>query len=245
LPEISAREALNQDRRVLGTDYGSACYHTRQQLWSVWSYWDRYETLYGTKERVSLLNESSGHFWYSIQEMLFDYILLGLCRLTDPPQTRGRGNLTLRRLYELEPGRYKAELRKLVDRAEALTRFARDWRNRRIAHNDLDLTISAVSRLAPATRKKVSKSLEAIHDVLRWITIRHFDSDMGYLPLGEDDANELMVVIDDGLAARRNRRSALERGDFSGAFTPSYSWLNTSRSNRIEPGRELKVPRLR
>jgi hypothetical protein len=243
LTHLSARQALLRDQRALGRDYGSAYHHTCQQLWWVASYWDRYEALFGTRERVELLNESSGNFWFSTQKMLFDYVLLGVCRLTDPPNFGKKQNLTVRRLYDLEPGRYKAELRKLVERAESRAAFARDWRNRRIAHNDLEYTTSTATRLAQATRDRVRDSINAIHDVLRWVTIRNFDSDMSYLPLGEDDANELMIVIDDGLSARKARRAALDRRDYKNAASPPYRWLNGPRTTWHEPSRELRVPK--
>lgn len=235
---------MRDDKAVLGSKYGAAFYHARQALWALSSYWDRYEALFGSAERVSVLNENSGNFWHAIQLVLFDHVLLGICRLTDPPQMGSRQNLTVSQLYQLDPGPHKAELLRLVRRAERRAEFARSWRNKRIAHNDFDQTVGPADGLARATRNKVRDALIGIHDVLRWILLRHFDSSLSLPEVGDDDTNQMMRGLADGNAVREARIAALRAGDYPSALTPDYSWAKGRRPNeRYAKMIKLRVPK--
>jgi len=240
---VSAKEELKRDKAVLGDTYGAAYHHACQHLWNVVAFWDRYESLFGTADRVALLNETSGGYWHATQNMLFEYVLLGLTRLTDPPVTGGRSNLSVAQLLQLDPSRYKAQLVKLVVRAERLTIFARTWRNRRLSHNDLAEIVGTSKTLGRATRKKVRNAIMAIHDVLRWIRLKHFDGDMHLYPLGDSDTNALMVFLADGVEANQRRKDALDRRDYALAIRPNYAWLNTGSNQRYSPQRRLRVPK--
>jgi hypothetical protein len=58
--------------------------------------------LFGTKpERIDLLNKAAPALFHMIQERLWDTTLLNIVRLTDPPMSAGRSNLTVTRLPSL------------------------------------------------------------------------------------------------------------------------------------------------
>jgi hypothetical protein len=62
------------------------------------------------------------------------------------------------------------ELQSLIETAAQKAAFARDWRNRRIAHRDLNVALQQSSTpLAPATRAGVRECLAAIAAVLNVI----------------------------------------------------------------------------
>ena len=60
-----------------------------------------FEQLFGNTVRVDLLNRVGGAFFADVQQIFWDDVLLQMTRLTDPPQTRGKDNLTIQRLPEL------------------------------------------------------------------------------------------------------------------------------------------------
>src|SRR5471030_2611929 len=61
--------------------------------------WREYREMFGsTPARIELLNSAAGLFFRIVQDTLWDDTLLHLCRLTDPPQSVGRANLTVRAL---------------------------------------------------------------------------------------------------------------------------------------------------
>jgi hypothetical protein len=57
----------------------------------------------------------------------------------------------------------KSTVAKLVDNALKATEFARDWRNRLIAHRDLDIALStATTPLKDASRAQVKDALASL-----------------------------------------------------------------------------------
>src|SRR5207249_7581748 len=109
-----------------------------QEIAWIHSKWAEYVVLYGTKEsRVTLLNQAAPRFARLIQDTLWEDVVLHIARLTDPPKSMGKHNLSVQSLSEhvSDPAtRHKVE--QLVAQAIARSEFCRDWRNRRLAHRD-------------------------------------------------------------------------------------------------------------
>ena len=156
---------------------------------------EEYESLFSDRTHVDLLNGIAGELFALIQYVLWDDLLLRLTRLTDSVGRHDRIRLTIQllpdRFTDDEPA-MEERLRALVDRACRATDFARDWRNRMIAHRDFRLARdSAVSRLAPffdpgqrkaeplveASLAQVGKALSAIQEVI--------NTGLGYELLGQ------------------------------------------------------------
>ena len=101
--------------------------------------WAEFDELFGRgPEWVELLNRVASSFFYVINQVLFENIMLHLSRLTDPPESMGRANLTVMTLSELvtEPP-LKKRVEEMSSEARSNCQFARDWRNKRLAHTDL------------------------------------------------------------------------------------------------------------
>jgi AbiU2 len=228
----SAAESLIDDQALLGQEYGLAFHHVCQELWRVSYSWDRYEALFGIEERVDLLNKSGSNFWGILQNLLFDDVLLGLCRLTDPARNRHQRNLSILLLLELEPSKHKERLRQAVARAREKTDFARKWRDKRIAHNAFDHITNPARILPFATGKKVTDAIIAIHYVLRWIKARHSDSDMFLVDMGDSDALEVLGVIADGVEAGDYRQAELTAGRYSENLIRKYDWMGQSNASK-------------
>lgn len=241
----STAEMIRADQAVLGIDYGLAYYHSYQELWRVSSNWDRYEALFGTEKRVSLLNESGGTFWYEIQNMLFEHVLLGLCRLTDPAGCGKKKNLSIWRLVELDFSTHNRRLYQRATNASRCTEFARTWRDKRIAHNDLEQISGAANKLLPATRKKVTAAIISIHDVLRWIYAKHFNGEIYLFEIGDSDAIAVMSTIFEGSRFAQLRSQAWSRGDFDTSFNYDYSWMDGAPRprERYKRQQKLKLPK--
>src|SRR6266581_7125773 len=102
-----------------------------------------FETLYAhSAERLQLLNRVAPQFFWQQQATMCEDILLALARITDPPRSVGKEHLTIRGLDRIMPDQaLTQEVRDLIAAAVSNCSFARDWRNRRLAHNDLDLKL--------------------------------------------------------------------------------------------------------
>lgn len=94
-----------------------------------------------------------------------------IARLTDRPRSAGKDNLTLLRLFEaVDESALSVELEILVEEAEKSALFARDWRNRRLAHTDFKLALEdRAEPLRGVSRHDVEQTLGAIALVLNKI----------------------------------------------------------------------------
>jgi hypothetical protein len=96
----------------------------------------------------------------------------------------------------------------LVDAADQRTRFARDWRNRRLAHTELPPLFGEIQQpLAPASRQDVENALAAIRDVMNSVSRSCGQGTVGYEhsigPLG--GVENLLARLCDGVESRRQR----------------------------------------
>ncbi len=189
----SAEEVAEDYRRVLGPDLGNLFYALWNELVWLDAKWREYCELYAKSgKRVEVLNASARLFFRMVQDVLWDDIILSIARLTGPVQSMGRDNLTLRRLPGLvEEGALAAELQAAVDQAVSAAQFAKDWRNRRLAHRDLSLAMKqGAEPLAPASSAAVREALSAMQRVFDLLHQRRFGSPIAWglmsLPAGAE-----------------------------------------------------------
>jgi hypothetical protein len=178
--------------------------------------WQEFETLYAhSAERLQLLNRVAPHFFWQQQATMWEDILLSLARITDPPRSVGRDNLTIQALDQIMPGQALAqEVRDLVAVAVSSCGFAKDWRNRRLAHNDLDLKLNqAAAPLAPANRRGVRDALDSIGQVLGRIHRYYYPkSEIVFSPLGTPGgADALIVYLQHAVQAEEQRNEQRRR----------------------------------
>lgn len=212
----TAEEAKAEHLKVMGPELG-ALYH---RLWNevAWLHlkWRQYEELFGSsEERVDILNASASLFFRIVQDSLWEDVLLHLCVLTDPEKTGRNENLTLRRFPALiSDGVTRDDVQEAVDAAVKAAGFARDWRNRRIAHRDLALAISEGAKpLASASRKTTREAVKTVCEVIRQVSLGYAGSDVYFGDLSEpNDAVSLLYVLRDGVEADLARRERLRSG---------------------------------
>lgn len=186
--------------------------------WLHWK-WEEYVQLFGTSpSRIELLNSAAPRFFGIVNDSLWEGTLLHISRLTDPQKTSGKDNLTLRRLPALvDDPDLRETVSNLVRIAVQKSEFCRDWRNRHIAHRDLDRAIEEdIIPLHSASRAKVKDALRSIAAVMDAITLYYENSttkfDVGGYAGG---AESLLYVLDDGLTAEAMRRDRLQRGEYT------------------------------
>ena len=130
---------------------------------------NEFEQLFGDAEHVELLNLVGGAFFADVQRILWDDQLLRLTRLTDPPRTAGKDNLTVKRLPDLcEHDELRKKVEEQVAVAVQAAEFARSHRNQRISHRDLAYAIGG-SELPSTTLGQVRGALDAVHAVLQTV----------------------------------------------------------------------------
>jgi hypothetical protein len=203
----------------MGEELGSLYYGLWQEVVWLHTEWGEYVQLYGTKpSRIGLLNEAAPSFFRLVQDGLFETTVLKIARLTDPPKSVGKPNLSIRQLPALiTDERLRDKVNTLIETAERAATFSRDWRNRRFAHRDLSLSLGLASEpLDVATREKVQASIEAIAALLNAVSTHYLSSTTAFEITGNPGGvASLIRVLDDGLRRKAERMAATHRGELS------------------------------
>ena len=128
--------------------------HAEFQIW---------DELYATHpDRVAILNATAGGFFSMLSPILADNVMMRLSRLTDPPGTGKRRNLTLRVLIPLltDGSHDVAAFTERLGALKASCDAMRVQRNKRMAHLDLDT--AAVDGADPLPGVRVSDMRRAL-----------------------------------------------------------------------------------
>lgn len=199
MPSTLGVAAIDDVWRVI--DYEVAWLHGR---------WAIYRQLYGTSEaRVEVLNQSAGTFAYMLQDVLLDDVQLGLAKLGDPATTRVKGNtvenLTLRNLCQLvtASGGLVTELPSLLAAYDDACANARERRNKRIAHFDMQTALKNKASLRGPSREEIEIALEALRSVVNYISLHFTGTQTAYeLTVLDSDGDSLIGALKRGLRYR-------------------------------------------
>jgi hypothetical protein len=214
----SAEEVKQQHIERLGIELGPIFYELCNELAWLYIKWNQYVELYGTKpSRIDLTNHAAPLFFRIVQDTLWEDTLLHIARLTDPPKSAGKNNLTILQLPNLvEKNNLSGKIAGLCAIAVEKSDFCRDWRNRHIAHIDLRLAMNeGVAPLLPASRLKVKECLSAISEVLNAVNSQYFNSTTMF-DWADDNrgAVDLLYLIDDGLRSVKERHERIKEGNY-------------------------------
>lgn len=211
----SAEQVEADHLAALGQGLGPLFHALDNEVGWLHAKWKQYRHLYAAPEAIDVLNEAAGFFFRLMQDMMWEDAVLHVARLTDPPRSMRKDNLTFRRLPAAisEPalaGRVSA----LVDAAVSDSEFARDWRNRHLAHRDLHLALGSLAEpLALASRQHMETVLASFRSVLNAVNLHYWDSTTAYEEfLAEDDAESLLFHLRAALKVERKRRERWGKG---------------------------------
>ena len=162
----------------MGTELGTA-YHT---LWSdvalLFRDWGEFIELFTNPDRTNLLNDVAPVFFRAVQVVFFEATVLRIARLTDPPKSAGKSNLTIQRLPTLvNDAALAARLLILIEKAKRAAGFCRDRRNRLLAHRDLELAMgNSAKPVEDATIEKVKAAINALADILNALSLHYLSA---------------------------------------------------------------------
>jgi hypothetical protein len=190
-------------------------------------YWKEFLELFGTNDkRIDRLNRSAPGFFRMLKEQQFETNVMHIARLTDSSRSVGKDNLTLLNLPNLVTNpALTAQLLTLVEEAKNKTTFARDWRNRRLAHYDLLLAIQdgKALPLPVAEKESVNAALAALADVLNAIE-RHYHRgvcDFNAIAAHRGAAT-LLFTLGFGVKAREEMEAKIASRKFDDLGTPEH-----------------------
>ena len=215
----TAAEAQAECVGAMGPELGEIYSALWQEVALIHSKWNEFVVLYGTKEsRIDLLNQAAPRFARLIQDVLWDDVLLHLARLTDVEKSTGIRKLSIRALPALvKDTDTKIAVAAAVNVARSACEFARDWRNRRLAHLELAVALDPGAKpLAPASRQHVNQALQSLAAALNVVSQRYLNS-TSLFDIRWNDAGgalSLLHVLHDGVRTQEARDARLKSGIF-------------------------------
>jgi hypothetical protein len=200
--------ARAEKRQAMGQKLGELHYHLANELHDLWFFWKDLLELFGKdQQRVDVLNESAGAFFGRLEREMWLATFLHLARLTDREQVAGKDTLSVCALPSfIDDEGFRREVEAAVEVAKERTKFARDWRNRRVAHTERPpLDDSPAKSLPTANRPLVEAALAALGNVLNLVETRFTGIPMGYGSGAESGrgVRHLVYYLEKGLASER------------------------------------------
>ena len=165
---VTENEILSGAHQAMGEQLGTEYFHLRTQVLWLHAKWSEYKELFDPNE-VEFLNRTAGVFFADVQRLMMSDILIHLCRVTDDATGNSRPNLTIRGLPlsvdQSEP--HFMPLWRSINVAVAAADYARTWRNRWLAHSDLELTTGGASNPLPsANAQGIENTLQKLSECL-------------------------------------------------------------------------------
>ncbi|WP_256660359.1 MULTISPECIES: AbiU2 domain-containing protein [unclassified Pseudomonas] len=200
---ISEDEKRVQCVKSMGGELGVLYCDLNDQLVEVLILWEQFEQLFGVNEEtVQVLNSSAPSFFGIVQVQFLDAVMLGVSRLTDSPENKSQKNLSIRAIPPLVSDlNVRRQVNDALKDALDATKFARDHRNKRIAHSDLlHVQRGSAKPLPPASRTKIKAALDSICAVLETLNGHYRQSEFAYDTLiYGGGAERVVALLRDGL----------------------------------------------
>jgi len=204
----SIEEVEQEHLQAFGATLGPLYHALHNEVSWLHAKWLEYRKLYAQSEkRIDLLNDTAAFLFRVVQDVLWEDVLLHIARLADPPKQGQFENLTLFRLPESVTDRGLAdELRSLVANARDRSQFARQWRNKRLAHRDLSLATDVKAAPLPGvSRQHVEEALTTFRRILNRLRVWYLNEEVAYEHfLTHEDADALVHHV--AVAARLEER---------------------------------------
>jgi AbiU2 len=177
MPDHLTDEQLRDEyARLMGYDLGQLFHELEREFTRLSEKWSEFQELYEAgQKRIDLLNKVASNFFYFLHRWFFEDAMLHLSRLTDPPNILGNQNLSFARLADSIPdASLRDQVRKDADRVRMKCEFARNWRNKRLAHLDLATVRNECAVPLPdVANKDVRDALKSMHELLN-VVRRHY-----------------------------------------------------------------------
>lgn len=167
--------------------------------------WNEFVKLFArTPEQIATLNAAARGFFVQVRDLWWDDLLLHISRMTD----NRTDVLSVYSLVRYAPVGLRPEISKRIDGVGSAVAFARDARNRNIAHRNIDLALQrALTPLNLGSRNDVRVALKSLDELLHFVEHHFCGSPPTFYdaiePLGGVDS--LVDVIERGVRDRERQ----------------------------------------
>lgn len=172
-------ESLRPYEKKMGKEFATIFGYLNDHWTYARARYQEYCVLYMKQDSVKKLNTIGPLLFNDIKRLFWHDMMLSVCRLTDPVKIGKFENLTIQRLpvYFKDDAKFSKTLCNDVKNAVCAVETVRDWRDKRISHSDLFLTIQDENKSEPLNDVKIDmieEALDKIHCVLNDISMYLF-----------------------------------------------------------------------
>jgi len=201
----SGKEVLQGYIDALGEDFGREHHAVWNQWCSALSRHDELLELFGTREKVDVLNAVAPTFFADVQGLFWNDLVLHVARLTDKAGRSLRLQSLERRLTKEDPvdSVLVAEVRRHRRAAVATAEPVTAWRNKRIAHHDRALALGESGPLGKVTLGTCKEVLDHVHAALSAIELRRMKSATANMVVSIPNASVLVANLQGFLGGAR------------------------------------------
>jgi hypothetical protein len=157
--------------------------------------WNTYLELFSDQETTDLLSALAQGFFQAIEESLRDDMTMAICRLSDRPRSKGKHNLSIPTL--VQRCRHIERVSDLFKDFVVACEPVRQYRNKRVGHNDLNTTIKPHDNPLPGIgRRQIDTILRLASQILN-LVYRHYvgDAELHFKPVQVGDAGALIFWL--------------------------------------------------
>lgn len=199
---------------AMGEGLGEHFHGLWEEVVDLHLHWREYVDLFGTSpERVNLLNQSASSFFARLDGIMWEQNILHIYRLTDSPRRGELKRLTLNALPDLVASSIKKVVRRHLEVVRRKAVFCRDWRERLLAHRDLDLTVGhGATPLILGSRKQVEEILLDMAQILNLTAEHYTQSSLSFEITRYSGAERLIRVLHLGLMMEQRRIGQMDAG---------------------------------
>ncbi|MDP1814104.1 MAG: hypothetical protein Q8K92_06610 [Leadbetterella sp.] len=167
----------------MGKDLGEAFYLLDNDINTLTLKWKNFNELYGSGQaNVKLLNDVAPSFFFLVQKVFWENMLLCVGKLIDGATTgfgkKEKKNITLETLINfVDDPDLKEVLVNHLNEIRLKGSFSKDWRNRYIAHSDYDLRLKkeGFKELEISSKNKLIAVLDEIYLFMNKISEYYLD----------------------------------------------------------------------
>jgi hypothetical protein len=153
---------------------------------------------------LDVLNDTARHFFSLLNNMFLDGIVLNMARLTDPPETFGKKNLSIRTIQEemSQDPRCPTYVYPLFTEIHGIADESKLWRHKRGAHIGFNEAMG-LATIPPLYIEQVQRFYDLLQIYINWIYEALFQTIYPIDAVDTKGADELLRTIRYAYAVRQ------------------------------------------
>lgn len=201
--EKNSKEIEKEMIEVLGSEQGKLFNSIQNEFILLGEKFKHFKELFMTDEsRIQVMNKTAPFFFFSLQRILLDDLVMNISRLTESEMNRKFRNATLKGfIRSFDKERLSPEIFQYFNLCLKSVQCLNDWRDKRVAHRDFDIHVN--NKVINLKYVEIENCMGGLTSLMKALYSHFFNSDFMYeffSPTG--GASSLLKHLDLSLRAK-------------------------------------------